>query len=247
MRLLLAFAAVSLVACSSTPRPLGPGHDRALGAFSELVVEGAPEVDVTVGQDGSARVACSDDDDARIALHLEGSKLIVEHRDHGWTSSRCKVTLTTPRLTSLEASGAATIVVHGKSTLAKIDLDGAGSVDAEAVEGDGLDIESSGASNLTLRGVAVKRMKLSLDGAGKATFAGTADSASFEVEGAGHLDARSLVTESTKLALSGAGGATVHATRKAIVSIEGVGSARVLGNPPERSQDRSGLGSVHFE
>ena len=247
MRLFLAFAAVSLVACSSTPRPLGPAHDRALGAFSVLVVEGAPEVVVTVGPAESARVACSEDDAARIALHLEGNRLVVEHRERGWTSSRCKVTLTTPRLTSLESSGAAKIVVHGKTALAKIELDGAGSVDAEAIEGEGLEVESSGASNVTLRGVAVKRMKLSLDGAGKATFAGTADSASFEVEGAGSLDARSLVTESTKLALSGAGGATVNATRKAVVSIDGVGSARVLGNPPERSQDRSGLGSVHFE
>lgn len=197
----------------------------ALGPFSKIRNEGTAEIDATVGKAQSVTVTCSDGGAiSRVMLSVSGNELLVKTKQN--ENTRCTVTVTVDALTELASHGTGAINIHGKAALAKVTSEGTGAIHADAIDVASLDVKS--------------------EGTGALTFGGKATSATIVLAGTGGLAAKELATESTKLKLSGTGSATVTATKKADITLEGIGSVTVHGNPAEKLQKKEGLGKITF-
>ena len=224
---------LALVACksmtereNSSSQPEGGGVDPAsLGPFSTITNESTADIDVTVGPPRTVTVACSDGPTSRVSLGVSGAMLTVKTPSNA--NPRCKVMIAIPSLTEIASNGTGTFAVHGNAAVAKVTADGTGAVSVEEIETDSLSVTS--------------------DGTGALTFAGKATTATFKLGGVGALSAKNLVADTVTLTLDGAGSASVNATKKADVTLEGVGSATVYGNPAEKLQKKRGLGTITFK
>src|SRR5262245_13018814 len=109
------------------------------------------------------------------------------------------------------------------SELRKLDISGAGSIEATKLDGDALSI--------------------SISGAGSGHIAGRADELTNSISGAGSFDAAELKAKRAKVSVSGAGSVTVNASDELDANVSGVGSIWYIGSPKVRSSV-SGLGSI---
>lgn len=210
-------ATASVVAAKDAPPALGP--------FSKIRNEGTAAIDATVGKAQSVTVACSDGGStARVMLSVTGNELLVKTKQN--ENTRCTVTVTVDALTELTSHGTGAVNVHGKVALAKVTSEGTGAIHVDAIDVASFDVKS--------------------EGTGELTFGGKATSATIDLAGTGGLAAKELATESTKLKLTGTGSATVTATKKADVTLAGIGSVTVHGNPAEKLQKKEGLGKITF-
>lgn len=241
MRLHLLLVSLSLVACKPAAEKENPAlpstasatvakdapaaAPSALGPFSKIRNEGTADIDATVGKAQTVGVACSDGGPiTRVMLSVTGSELLVRTKPN--ENTRCTVTVTVEALAEVASHGTGTLNVHGTAALARVTSEGTGAVHVDAVDVPSLDVKSQGTGALT--------------------FAGKATTATFVLAGTGALKAKELAAESVKLTLTGTGNATVMATRKADVSVEGLGNVTVHGNPAEKLQKKEGLGKITF-
>ena len=119
---------------------------------------------------------------------------------------------------------------------------------ALAVTAPALDrIDVTGAVRGVARGLTGPSFTLNLSGAGSMTVTGTVARAALAISGAGGIDAGSLRAKHLTADLSGAGSLRAYASDSCRVSVSGVGTAVIAGNPRNRTIDRSGVGSVTFD
>ncbi|MFY7999084.1 MAG: head GIN domain-containing protein [Candidatus Kapaibacteriota bacterium] len=125
------------------------------------------------------------------------------------------------------------------------------------------DVQSSGASDLIIKGVnndklsistsgagsvkaSVKTGKLSVEtsGAGNVDISGSANTLDVETSGAAEIKARDLQVKNARIEVSGAGDVEVRVSEELNVSVSGAGDIRYYGNPKTVSKEVSGAGSV---
>lgn len=88
----------------------------------------------------------------------------------------------------------------------EINLDGAGSVEADSLHAPSLSIDLDGAGNIDVRGLQTNELRVSLDGAGHITLAGTCGGGAISLDGAGSLDVSKLrSTRTLRKEVNGAG------------------------------------------
>ncbi len=108
-------------------------------------------------------------------------------------------------------------------------------------------VDVGGVTSGTLRGLSGANFALRIAGAGSITVAGSVTKALLSVSGTGSINASRLITDDLVVDISGAGSLRGHANHAAYVSVSGVGSATIAGNPPVRDVAKSGVGSVTFD
>ncbi|WP_196251640.1 head GIN domain-containing protein [Cupriavidus necator] len=105
----------------------------------------------------------------------------------------------------------------------------------------------SGSGRLVANGLHVNAVLLQVSGSGSIVADGTASEVKAMVSGSGSVELANLRAKSLSADVSGAGLVSAYASESAEVGLSGAGNVRVSGNPPRRSVDRSGAGSVRFE
>jgi hypothetical protein len=183
-----------------------------VASFSRLRVE-APVI-VTVAP-GSPRARVAGDARAaeRLLVRSEGGTLVVRMPAGGPPPAEpLRVTLSTPNLTGLDASGGARVTATGlKGDRLALVLAGAGSLDATAID--------------------AQALTLVVAGNGTARVAGRAGEARLTLAGAGALDADALTAGDLSLSADGAGEVRARARYTARVSNRGAGQVTVAGSP----------------
>lgn len=105
----------------------------------------------------------------------------------------------------------------------------------------------AGVADVTVHGLTGNDFTLHLSGTGSFDLEGNVARATLLVSGAGTIDARQLHADNLTLEINGAGSVRAYASHDAHVSVSGVGSAKIAGNPTLRHVSQSGVGSVSFE
>jgi hypothetical protein len=180
---------------------------RQIAPFERIEAGGAIELVITTGKDTSLSISGESNILPLIATTVNQGELTIATKGSYQSNKSIRVMVTTASLKELSISGA-------------------GSVVAEIVDGDTLDLDFSGASNAILKG---KIRELELD-----------------VSGAGSIDATALFSESVRADVSGAASIKVRASAAARVSVSGAASVEVFGSPAIRREKVSGAGSVRF-
>ena len=106
----------------------------------------------------------------------------------------------------------------------RLQLEGAGSLTSDGMEGQRTEIVSSGSGTVRVTGIASDRLSVAQLGAGSISLAGKAGNASVRLSGTGALDAKALNALDLDMTLDGAASASALATRSAKISAVGAGS-----------------------
>lgn len=155
--------------------------------------------------------------------------------------------LSVPNLQEFVSQGVGASEIAGFSgDKLKLALDGAGAVRFTGQYRD-VDARLGGVGGLTLNPGQSERIALELGGAGHITVSGQTRVLRAHMGGIGGLDAQQLRAETVDLDMTGMGGASVFAKTAANVSLNGMGSATVYGNPQTRRATTSGFGKVSWQ
>lgn len=203
---LLTFAALTLGGCHLTGIR-GNGHlvteNRPVQEFTSVEAEGAFDIEWIPGP-----ASCTIRTDENLLRHVEtsmnGKKLVLEWHGQLHPTHGMKVKLSSAAMNSARLTGAVRL-------------------SATRVSGKGFYLEGSGATRVTVEGVANELLAT--------------------MTGASKLDAESLQVKIAELSISGAGKAEVSASDVLKVAISGAGKVTYNGNP-SIERHISGAGSI---
>ena len=208
--------ALALGACQHLKKMTG-GDDQVAGsgvskvekrnvqAFTSVDLSGALEVEITAQKDLSVEIEGDDNILPLITTEVKGGVLTVSNSQSISTKSKLRLRISIPTLNGISSSGASEIVASG-------------------IRSDDFKIDTSGASNLRIRGEA-KTFEL-------------------KMSGAGDVDARDLRAQKVTVNSSGAASADVYASEELSVNVSGAGNVNYYGNPKVINEDKSGAGTI---
>ncbi len=162
----LTFATLGLAGCE---RGSLEAESRDLGSFESIDLRGAAEIVIAVGQPASLKIEGSDYAVKGLRTEVRDNTLSIQAKKSGWAwfgdNDELKLTITMPKLTSLESSGAGHIEVSGlNGGDQRIRIAGAHSIEGQG-KLDNLTIELDGAGNVDYGKVTVRDAKVTVNGA----------------------------------------------------------------------------------
>ena len=157
-----------------------------------------------------------------------------------------QVTLVLPEIEKLNIRGNGDSTVNGFSG-SKIELSLAGSGDVK-FNGRYKDVMATlqGSGDMEMNGGSSDKVFVELVGSGNLTVVGQCKEFKAEQTGSGDIDAEHLTAEHTTVSLRGSGNSVVQAMKVANVTLRGNGDVAVIGQPGERTIDKTGSGDVTF-
>lgn len=173
----------------------------------------------------SPRAQASADDRAvleRLTVALDGETLLVRLADPAMTP-RVRVSLAALHLSS---------VMH----------QGVGAVTVARLEGDRIDVSSTGGGSLAVAAIDTPVLAATLVGDGEMTLAGRAATARLTLNGPGLLDAAALVADETAVTLTGEG--DVRGTGRYAARVVASGKGRVTVTGPMTCSVRAVTGAI---
>jgi len=229
---LLAVALAALGAWGCDEVVTGSGHvieeERGVRGFDGVRLDA--EGDILLAQGETERVVIEAEDNlvAELVTEVVAGKLVIRTRP------------------DIELDPTRPIIY--RVTMADIRLlaiDGSGSVFADGIETDELELAIDGSGNITLEALRANRIQTSIDGSGDIALLGVVDTELVEVDGSGNYDALELQARSGHAAIDGSGDVRLYVTDELSVDIDGSGDVLVKGEPRMSSQV-SGSGTVRL-
>jgi Putative auto-transporter adhesin, head GIN domain len=229
---LLTVSCVCLISCRHFIR--GEGNKttdiRQGQPFKYVDVSVPIQLNVTVNGGGTNEVVLAGYDNLlkHILTRSDHDTLVIE-LDKGYTMIEGQGTTATiqmSRLAGLSLEGAPSVTVHGNVT------------------GDELAVNVSGAGNINMEALNVKRFSFGVSGeANISVDSGNVQSAAYGISGAARVHAYHLLCEDVTVDISGAGSAEVNAATSLTAGISGAGHISYRGHP-RITQNISGAGSL---
>jgi hypothetical protein len=204
---------------------------RDVADFQGVQVSQGLKARVTIGPK-SVRVSGDEKHVGQVRTEVVDGKLVVRVEKEGssWGSSTKGVhlTISTPKLTSLEASGGSDI-------------------EAEASASDTFSIESSGGSDVTVRNVDAKKLNVEISGGGEVVLKGRAEALHVEASGGSQVHGQELSLKS--LDVEGSGGTQVEAnpSERLAAELSGGSTLNVASAPSQREVSASGGSQVVYK
>ncbi len=199
-------------------------ESRSVAEFNEVDVSHAIKLDLEVGPAASLEIIADDNILPHVKTEVSGKTLKVRINRSMNTSLGVKVKATTPRLESLDGSGASTIAISG-------------------VDAGNFRLDLSGASSCKMSGKS-DEMKVSLSGASRCTMTGSVGQMTIDCSGASQFSAGDVTAHSVKANLSGASTANVAVSDELLVTASGASKLRYVGTPEILKKDVSGASTV---
>ena len=222
---LLAVAAIGAVCLAQPARADTKSYD--LSGFSE--VASSAGVDVVVKQGPFAIVATGNKDDiSRLAIRLEGSKLIVTHKSTmSWFShtERNVVTVTAPMFVGFAASSGSDI-------------------DARGLNLNDLRIAASGGADVNADGLTVKGLNVIVSGGADVKLAGSCTGLTVVASGGADYKGGEMKCQTADARASGGSDVDAWASASAKGHASSGADIRFRGNPASVDKESSGGGSV---
>ncbi|MGV7209951.1 head GIN domain-containing protein [Oxalobacteraceae bacterium A2-2] len=227
----MALAASPLGWLSGGERIQGSGkivqQTRQLGHFSGLATSVSGDIEVRTGSTESITIETDDN----ILPQLE---TVVENGTLRIRPVKRKLQLDTRRMK---------MVLQVRS-LDHISVAGSGSVNADQLRGDHVQLDIGGSGNINLRQLEGQSVAVAVGGSGDLRVnGGKAERLQVSIGGSGEVQAGKLGAREVSVSIGGSGQATVWATQALSVSVAGSGDVEYYGDP-QVSKNVMGSGSV---
>lgn len=185
----------------------------AVGPFTAVSNETAPDVMVRVGGAPSVRAEGDAQALAVLDVRVEGDELVVRTRSGSrWPRGRMRAVIyvTTPKLVAAS-------------------VEGSGNIRIDQVTGPSFTGSAHGSGNLTVDALRTDATSLSSHGSGNVEAAGAVERLTAFASGSGNVDARRLQSRAASVRSTGSGNVDAVASDTAEVVASGSGNASVLG------------------
>ncbi|MBU6452853.1 MAG: DUF2807 domain-containing protein [Cyanobacteria bacterium REEB67] len=179
--------------------------DRKVEQFHAIELVDAGKVQITVGSPLKVSMLVDDNLVDAIDTKVEGGKLVIAANKDYQANRAATYSVDVPELSEIYVSGDGEVLVNAvKGDLLKIDVSGAGSCFA----------------------------------AGKAT------NVKINLSGAGNVDCLKVAADNVTLTVSGAGTCKVNALNSLKANVSGAGTVKYLGSPASLNKEVTGTGSI---
>ena len=219
-----------LLSAAAFAQEAGKGPVREVPDFDGVKVGGGLNAKVTVGPK-SVRITGDEKQVSQVRTEVVDGKLVVRMEKSSWFNSHSsrglQVTISNPKITSVEASGGA-------------------KVDAEATATENFVAESSGGAELYVRNLDAKKLEADVSGGAEATLKGRVDMAGLEASGGAEIHAQELSLKSADVDASGGSTVAANPTERIEAEASGGSSVHVDSAPAQREVSSSGGGKVVF-
>ncbi|MBX2816546.1 MAG: DUF2807 domain-containing protein [Saprospiraceae bacterium] len=210
-------------------------EDRNVGSFDAIEVGGGIDLQMTQGNGHEVRVEAREKDMDNIVTEVSGGTLRIRMKKNtrsnwnwGKNTGQIVVYATFRDLEALKASGGSDVIAKG------------------TIEGDFLEIESSGGSDIELE-VRYNAMECNGSGGADLDLGGSVREIRIDASGGSDIEARRLqVTE--ECIISASGGSDTHITVNGDLDVSASGASDVFiyGNPKHVRKHSSGASDIHM-
>jgi predicted small secreted protein len=202
---------------------------RDVSGFDSVDLSGSGDVIITQGEGESLTIETDDNVMEHITSEVRGGTL------HLGTKELISVSPT--RL----------VFTLGVDDLNAADVSGSGSIEADSIETDSLEIDVSGSGDVKVDSLTAGDLGVRISGSGDVQLAGEVSEQDIDISGSGNYRAGDLLTETTVISISGSGEATLWTTESLDADVSGSASINYYGNPTvtsssSGSSDINGLG-----
>ena len=188
-------------------------RDFATSSFDTVRVGGADTVRIVRGPTASVVATGPSAELDRLDITTGGTVLNIGRKPTtgmNWSSSKVVVTVTTPVLRAVEASGAGDIAI-------------------DRADGPVFEASVSGSADMQIAEIRAAATKLRVSGSGNLAARGATTTLAAEVSGSGSIDAKALTSDTASIAVRGSGSVDAVARRSASINVGGSGNAAVAG------------------
>lgn len=109
------------------------------------------------------------------------------------------------------------------------------------------EVKIKGSGNITLMDLKQARIELEIEGSGDIFAFGQVGSLDVSIAGSGDVDSSDLIAKRGHLSIAGSGDIRAYVSDDVTAQVAGSGDIVVLGNPPQRSKQIAGSGTVKFK
>jgi hypothetical protein len=219
-----------LLSAAAFAQEAGKGSVRDVPDFDGVKVGNGLKAKVTVGPK-SVRVSGDEKQVNHVRTEVVDGKLVVKMEKSSWFNSHSskgiEVTISSPKVTSVEASGGA-------------------EVEAEATATENFQAEASGGAEVYVRNVDAKKLKVEVSGGSEATLKGRTDMADMDASGGAEIHAQDLSLKVLNVDASGGCSVKANPTERIAADISGGSSVHVDSEPAQREVSSSGGSRVVF-
>ena len=207
-----AITAVALMAaggfgCGKKGSGVAKEEEREVEPFERIRIEGALKLDARLGPEHKVTVRGDDNLIEMIETRTDGDTLVISTEGSYRTTVGLSATVVAPSLTELkvsgatkgdvsgieaksfrlEVSGAAKVVLSGKTESLRIEVSGAGKVDAEKLTAAEVEVNLEGAAKVSVH--ADRKLDAKVSGVGKVSYSGEAK-VTTKIDGIGKVTRR---------------------------------------------------------
>jgi hypothetical protein len=203
---------------------------RPVGSFNALDVSNAFEVIITQGSEESVAVSSNIEGDNRnIITESKNGKLKISYKNEGkrwYKNHRLKAYVSVKNIEGIKGSGATKFVIEG--TLAAIKLN----------------IHLTGATDMKGKVTVNEQLELELSGASDVTLTGAAGALNISASGASDVKAFDLTTGNCTISASGACNIRISAEKEISAHLSGASNVQYQGNAMIRDIKTSGASNI---
>lgn len=187
---------------------------------------GTPHLVVAGGTDEALR---------RIKTTFKDDKLIVETEGFGVQINSALGSISI-------GSWSGSVFINGQ----RIDVGGGRAVVGVALP-DLPALKIKGSGDVSLMDLRQAGLEIEIEGSGHVTADGQVQQLDVSIAGSGDVDARELIAQRGNLSIAGSGNISAHVSHEVVARVAGSGDIVVRGDPPVRSKQVLGSGSVRFK
>jgi hypothetical protein len=203
---------------------------RQVSGFTNMDFHYPANITIQQGTEESVTITADDNLLPQLSTEVSGGTLTIRSDERNWNQR-----VNPSKTVEIEVT---------VMDLNRVTIQTAGSIHAEGLNGDHLEIRVDGAGSIELLDLQLTSLSLDMNGAGSVTATGSADELKAEIDGLGSLNAEGLSTQIAEVHISGLGSAELRVAQELTVEIDGAGSVNYHGSPVVHQQV-DGVGSVN--
>lgn len=223
--------AASAMALAMTGLANAETRDYDLSSFEKLDVSAGIEVDFQVGSGQSIAVSNDNGKFDDIIVQVRGDTLVLKRPNRNWAvwnkRERYRVSVTAPRLTSIEASSGAEVTARG-------------------LTGDQARISASSGAEVEVTEISAGTIRLASSSGAELDASGTCGHVSADSSSGAEISARQLICQTGDADVSSGAEIDIHASDQVTADASSGGGINVYGGPSETDIDKSSGGSVRI-
>jgi hypothetical protein len=204
-------------------------ESRSVDGFDQIEIDGIGQLRITQGASETLEITAEDNILKEITSDVVEDKLVLGFRDQPWRTSVIPTRGIVYDLTLTDMNA--------------IILNGAGEIEATALETSSLVLEINGTGKINIQDLTAETLTVKVSGAATILVDGQVNSQTVNIDGTANYNADDLQTDRTDIEINGLGTATVWASESLDIKIDGGGTLNYYGTPIV-TQDVNGLGNI---